>query len=318
MKMPIALAFAAVLAGNAFAQQSGVSNPSENVQDIPQVAQPAPVAAAAPAESTPQSKPSAAETYGDYKPYGGTPVLRQRVPQPDPDAGIVTEVPRRPNELPEGTSLHVTLDSAIDTASTQPNTPFRGELTENIQNDGRVVIPQGSIVEGRVTQIRGGKRIRGTALIHLQMDTIILPDGTRLPLHAQVVDTDQFANTRIDGEGNVLRKDHVGGTLAAMSLTTGGAAAAGGIIGGPAGALIGAGVGAGLGTAVWLKQDRQAHLPEGTQVVLSLTEPMDLSRMNFASAPAQPLSPSAPIAATASASPAANSGISEKAFVPTN
>jgi len=317
MKMPIALAFAAVLAGNAFAQQSGVSNPPENVQDIPQVAQPAPVAVAAPVETTPQDKPSAAETYGEYKPYGGAPVLRARVPQPDPDAGIVTEVPRHPNELPAGTSLHVTLDSAIDTASTQPNTPFRGELTENIQNEGRIVIPQGSIVEGRVTQVRGGKRIRGTALIHLQMDTIVLPDGTRLPLRAQVVDTDQFANTRIDDEGNILRKDHVGGTLAAMSLTTGGAAAAGGVIGGPAGALIGAGVGAGLGTAVWLKQDRQAHLPEGTQVVLSLTEPMDLSRMNFASAPVQS-APSAPMAATASASPVPAPGVLEKAFVPTN
>jgi hypothetical protein len=315
MKMPIALAFAAVLAGNAFAQQTGVSNPPESVQDIPQVAQPAPVAAAAAEQTASQPKPSAAEAYSDYKPYGGTPVLRPRVQQPDPDAGIVTEVPRRPNELPIGTSLHVTLDSAIDTISTQPNTPFRGELTENIQNDGRIVIPQGSIVEGRVTQVRGGKRIRGTALIHLQMDTIVLPDGTRLPLRAQVVDTDQYANTRIDDEGNILRKDHAGGTLAAMSLTTGGAAAAGGVIGGPAGALIGAGVGAGLGTAVWLKQDRQAHLPEGTQVVLSLTEPMDLSRMNFASAPA----PTTPITATAaSATPVAASGVSEKAFVPTN
>ncbi|SDF20221.1 TrbI/VirB10 family protein [Terriglobus roseus] len=314
MKMPIALAFAAVLAGNAFAQQTGVSNPPESVQDIPQVAQPAPVAAAAPAEAAPQAKPSAAEVYGEYKPYGGAPVLRPRTQQPDPDAGIVTEVVRRPNELPPGTSLHITLESAIDTVSTEPNTPLRAQLTENIQNDGRIVIPQGSIVEGRVTQVRGGKRIRGTALIHLQMDTVVLPDGTRLPLRAQVVDSDQFAHTRIDDEGNILRKDHVGGTLAAMSLATGGAAAAGGVIAGPAGALVGAGVGAGLGTVVWLKQDRQTHLPEGTQLVLSLTEPLDLSRMNFASAPAQPV-PSTPMAA---ASPVAPSGVSETAFVPTN
>lgn len=314
MKMPIALAFAAVLAGNAFAQQTGVSNPPESVQDIPQVVQLAPVAAAAPAEAAPQTKPSAAEVYGEYKPYGGAPVLRPRTQQPDPDAGIVTEVVRRPNELPPGTSLHITLESAIDTVSTEPNTPLRAQLTENIQNDGRIVIPQGSIVEGRVTQVRGGKRIRGTALIHLQMDTVVLPDGTRLPLRAQVVDSDQFAHTRIDDEGNILRKDHVGGTLAAMSLATGGAAAAGGVIAGPAGALVGAGVGAGLGTVVWLKQDRQARLPEGTQLVLSLTEPLDLSRMNFASAPAQPV-PSTPMAA---ASPVAPSGVSETAFVPTN
>lgn len=313
MKMPIALAFAAVLvAGNAFAQQTGVSNPPETVQDVPQPTQQAPAAMPAPVPT----KPSAAtEAYSEYKPYGGTPVLRPRVQKEDPDAGIVTEVPRSANELPAGTSIRVTLDSEIDTTSTQANTPFRAQLAENIQNDGRVVIPQGSIVEGRVTEVRGGKRIRGTALIHLQMDNIILPDGTRLPLHAQVIDTDQFNNTRIDSEGNILRKDHIGGTLAAMSLTTGGAAAAGGVIGGPAGALIGAGVGAGLGTAVWLKQDRQAHLPEGTQVVLSLTEPMDLSRMNYASAPAMPAPATASVA---TAQPPATPAVSEKAFVPTN
>ena len=173
-------------------------------------------------------------------------------------------------------------------------------------------------MEGRVTQVRGGKRVRGTALIHLQMDSVILPDGTRLPLHAQVIDTDQFNNTRIDSEGNILRKDHVGGTVAAVTLAAGGGAAAGGIFGGPAGALIGAGVGAGLGTVIWLKQDRQAHLPEGTQVVLSLTEPMDLSRMNYASAPAQlpPANPVATSVAPAQASP--TPAVSEKSFVPMN
>lgn len=312
MKMPIALAFAAVLvAGNAFAQQTGVSNPPDTVQDIPQAAPQAPVSAM-PAPVA--AKPSAAvEAYGEYKPYGGTPVLHPRVQKEDPDAGIVTEVPRSANELPAGTAIRVTLNSEIDTTNTQANTPFRAELAENIQNEGRVVIPQGSIVEGRVTQVRGGKRIRGTALIHLQMDNIILPDGTRIALHAQVIDTDQFNNTRIDSEGNILRKDHIGGTIAAMTLSAGGGAAAGGILGGPAGALIGAGVGAGLSTAVWLKQDRQAHLPEGTQVVLSLTEPMDLSRMNYASAPAQPVAP-----AVATAQAPATPAVSEKAFVPTN
>ncbi|MEK6397507.1 MAG: hypothetical protein V4734_05425 [Terriglobus sp.] len=314
MKMPIALAFAAVLVtGSAFAQQTGVSDAPETVQDIPQPVQQAPAAMPAPVPA----KPSAAtEVYGEYKPYGtSVPALRPRMQHDDPDAGIVTEVPRSANELPAGTAIRVTLNSEIDTNTTQPDTPFRAELAESVQNEGRVVIPQGSIVEGRVTQVRGGKRIRGTALIHLQMDSITLPDGTRLPLHAQVIDTDQFNNTRIDNEGNILRKDHVGGTVAAVSLAAGGGAAAGGILGGPAGALIGAGVGAGLGTVVWLKQDRQAHLPEGTQVVLSLTEPMDLSRMGYASVPAMP----APVAASVATSQIpARPAVSEKAFVPTN
>ena len=166
------------------------------------------------------------------------------------------------------------LRADIATDATQPNTPFLADLTENVQLDGRVVFPAGSTVEGVITQVRGGRRIRGTALIHLQAQSVVLPDGTRIPLHAAVIDTDQYANTRVDEEGNIRRKDHVGATLAAMSLTTGGAAAAGAVLGGGVGALVGAGVGAGVSTAWWLKQDRQAHLPKDTLIVLGLTDPL--------------------------------------------
>lgn len=65
-----------------------------------------------------------------------------------------------------------------------------------------------------------------------------------------------------------------------MSLTTGGAAVAGGMIGGGVGALVGAGVGAGISTVMWLKEDRQATLPKNVQLVFSLTAPMVLTPLS--------------------------------------
>jgi hypothetical protein len=323
VKPQIALAplFAVAIAvtAPAFSQQTGVSRPPEStVADLP-IPAPAPAkpSAAIPAVAAPAAAP--AEEYGAYRPYNSSGVtLRPRVEEKaDPDAGIVTDVPRQPNQLPTGTAMHIRMHDEITTETTQPGTRFTAELTEEIVNEGRVVMPIGSTVEGRITQVRGGKRIHGTALIHLQAETIVLPDGTRMPLRAVVIDTDQYANTRIDEEGNILRKDHVGATLAAMSLTTGGAAAAGGVVGGVPGALIGAGVGAGLSTAWWLKQDRQTHLPQGTIVVLSLTEPMDIGQSRrpseFSSAPAV-----LPTASTATAEPAAAPYVAPQAFVPTN
>lgn len=265
--------FALVLVtSSALAQQTGVSRPPDAiVEDLPVTAPAAPAA-----------KPSAAipvQPVQDaaYQPYRPEAVLHQRAvasSEPNPDADIVIDVPRRANELPAGTALRMRLRNEITTDRTQPDTPFLADLTENVLSDGRVVLPAGSTVEGTITQVRGGKRVRGTALIHLLAQTVVLPDGSRMPLRAAVIDTDQYANTRVDEEGNIRRKDHVGATLAAMSLTTGGAAAAGGVLGGPAGALVGAGVGAGVSTAWWLKQDRQAHLPKDTLVVMGLTEPL--------------------------------------------
>ncbi len=265
------LALALVFASSpVFAQQTGVSHPPDAVvEDLP-------VPVPKPSAATPVTAP-AAEIYRPYRPEVTLHTRTEAAGAPaDPDAAIVTSVPRRPNELPVGTTLRMRLRNEIATDATQPDTPFSADLSENVESDGRVVLPAGSTVEGIITQVRGGRRIRGAALIHLRAQSVLLPDGTRIPLRAAVIDTDQYANTRVDEEGNIKRKDHVGATLAAMSLTTGGAAAAGAVIGGGVGALVGAGVGAGVSTAWWLKQDRQAHLPKDTLIILGLTEPLTI------------------------------------------
>jgi hypothetical protein len=324
MKPQIALAFV-MAATPALAQQTGVSRPPDTlVEDVPAVSSPAeqPLPAAAkPSAAIPVTSQTSQEQYGEYKPYN-TPgsssiVLRSHANDVDPDAGIVTEVPRKENELPIGTSMHMRLHEAVSTETTQPNTPFTADLMEDVVSDGRVILPTGSMIEGTVTEVRGGRRIRGSAMVHLQPQYVVLPDGARMRIRAAVIDTDQFADTRVDNEGNIVRKDHVGATLAAMSLTTGGAAAAGAVIGGGVGALVGAGIGAGVSTAWWLKQDRQTHLPKDTVVVVSLTAPLEFQKTNTSDFSMVPMkSPGA----TAMIAPAPSSApyVAPQAFVPTN
>ena len=192
----------------------------------------------------------------------------------DVDAGIVTSVPSRENEIPEGALLKIKLADEISTGTTLAGSVFSGSITEAVERNGRVIIPVGAVLTGRVTQIRGGKRIGGSAAIHLEPETVTLPDGTHYVVHAQVIDTNDFVNKKIDSEGTIVRRDHVKATLAAMSLTTGGAASAGGLIGGGVGAVVGAGVGAGISTVWWLKQDHQTSLPKDSAIVFSLRVPM--------------------------------------------
>ena len=162
----------------------------------------------------------------------------------------------------------------LSTTSTAVGTPFTAEVIAPMERDGRVIIPVGSTLHGRVTVVRGGRRISGAAAIHLQPESVTLPDGTHYLLHAQVVDTSQHNVTRVSSEGTILRRDHVKGTLAAMSLTTGGAAATGAVFGGVPGFFIGGAIGAGVSTAWWLKQDRQEVVPENTGIIFSLSVPM--------------------------------------------
>jgi len=286
-------------------QATGVSNPP------PAVITSSPDETAAPIQRTKPSPDVAyvpgsqaatqQQTYGPYVPYApaGSSVNSQAPRDPDADivtsvpsrnpsmqsadedAGIVTRIPSRPNEVPAGTMLATRIRETISTASTPVGTRFTAEVIAPMEQDGRVIIPAGSTLQGHVTIVRGGRRISGAAAIHLLPESVTLPDGTHYILHAQVVDTSQHNVTRINSEGTILRRDHIKGTLAAMSLTTGGAAATGAVLGGVPGFFIGAGIGAGVSTAWWLKQDRQEVVPENTGIIFSLSAPMSLTPLTM-------------------------------------
>ena len=197
----------------------------------------------------------------------------------DINSGIVTEVPAAENEVPEGTLLRVTLDNTISTQTTIRGAAFHAELTQDIARHGKVVVPAGTMLSGQVSQLHGGPRISGAAIIHLKPEFLTLPDGTTYKLDAQVIDLAHHSSSHVSEEGTIIGNDHSKGTMAALGLTTASAAAAGAMIGGGAGALVGAGVGAGVGTVWWLKHENQQTLPKGTEIIFSLNRPMLLENV---------------------------------------
>jgi hypothetical protein len=188
--------------------------------------------------------------------------------------GIITRVPSRPGEVPDGTLVKVKLTEELSTLTTVPGSTFSAELSEPVMRDGQVVVPAGSMLQGHVTLVREGKRVGPSAALHLEAETVTLPDGSQYAVEARVIDTDSWDDTKVDHEGTILRKDHGKATAATASFAAGGGMVAGAMMGGLPGALIGAGVGAGVSTVVWMRQDRQADLPKDLGVVFCLTEPM--------------------------------------------
>lgn len=304
--------------------RTGVAHPDSAPVTLPPDTATAPNPASAPAKPSAAipapgaTIPANAETvYGSYVPYRAPgmpePVLDKKAFDPDAnivteatagradrrllagpgsaavkaneDAGIVTYVPSRPGEIPEGALMKVRLREDLSTLTTKPGTKFSADVSEPVMRDGRVIVPVGSLLEGRVTWVRGGKRIGGPAAIHLEPRTVTLPDGTQYVLRAQAIDTDRWDAMKVDSEGTIERKDHGKRTAAMISLSAGSGMAAGAIMGGVPGALIGAGVGAGVSTVVWLKEDRQAELHKNLGVVFSLTEPMSVTPASAEMAP---------------------------------
>jgi hypothetical protein len=195
------------------------------------------------------------------------------------DAMIVVSVPEREGELREGTLLRTKMVTTLSTESTVTGSRFTAEVTEPIERNGRVIIPVGAVLDGRVTDVHGGKRITGGALLHLETSNVTLPDGTHYIVHAQVIDTGN-SDFKVTEEGTLKKKDHAKETLAVMGGVTGAGAATGAVLGGGVGALVGATLGAGASTVIWLKQDRQATLPKDVKLVFSLTAPMILTPLH--------------------------------------
>jgi hypothetical protein len=202
------------------------------------------------------------------------------MPAEDPeDAMIVVDVPERAGELREGTLLKTKMIDTLSTSTTIEGSRFTAAVTEPIERNGRVIIPVGSILEGRVTEVHGGKRISGGALLHLETSDVTLPDGTHYIVHAQVVGTGK-SDFNVTDEGTLKKKDHAKETLVVMGGVTGAGAVTGAVMGGGVGAIVGASIGAGVSTVIWLKQDRQATLPKDVTLVFSLTTPMILTPLS--------------------------------------
>jgi hypothetical protein len=194
----------------------------------------------------------------------------------DPDAGIVTEVPDSPNQIPQGTPLHARLDQDLLGDEVTAGTPFTARLTQDVVHMGAVVIPAGSYIHGRVAYVNEGRRISGQSSMKLRPEEVVLPDGTHYFFRGTVTQT-SGSNTRANAEGEIVAKGHPIRTAAEYGMTAGSGAVIGGVVAGPVGAVAGAGIGAGLMT-VHLLRDRNAPvLSAGSGVTFALSSPIFLT-----------------------------------------
>jgi hypothetical protein len=194
----------------------------------------------------------------------------------DVNSGVVINISGGPNELPIGTMLKATLQQPISTQTTLAGTRFTAALSTDISSNGVVLLPTGSLIYGRITQIHGGRAIGGPSAIRLQPDSISLPDGATYKLNADVTDLDHFKASHVNDEGTIVGDTHPG-TSAALGVGTTGAIITGAMIGGGVGAVVGLGIGAGVATVWWLKQDRQQELPSGTEIAFTLNNSLQLN-----------------------------------------
>ncbi len=202
------------------------------------------------------------------------PGLTTRTYAPDPDGDIVHPSPLPPGTLGEGTSIRVRLLNDLSSSMTEQGQAFRSRVASDVLQGDQVLIPAGSEIDGKVVDVSGG-HFGGHGTLLLRPETVILPDGKTLKLHAVVADA-PGTRTSVGAEGGISPASNVKRDSIEYGGGVGAGVVAGAYLGGPVGALAGGLVGAGVVTAHLLISHPQAHLDEGSVLILSLTEPMHL------------------------------------------
>lgn len=195
----------------------------------------------------------------------------------NPSNAIVNSIPVDPNALAQGTNITVRLKQDLSTSSTEVGSTFSADVTQNVYNGSQLVIPAGSEMRGRVVQVAQGHHLVRRATLRLRPDMIVLPDGTAYHLYAVAVES-MAPNTTVNDEGGIVAGHHYKKDAGEYGAGAGIGAAAGGAIGGPMGAGVGSLVGTGLvGTHMLTQAPAAADLPQGSELIFSLIEPMPLT-----------------------------------------
>jgi len=228
------------------------------------VVRPSPVARRTPAPRPQPAPPSPAAT---------APPAPVAVAPPAPIAPLI-ELPRvaeappaipQPRyedlELPTQSVIGLQLESTVSSETAQVEDDVIAHVTRDVRVGDRVAIPAGAKARGEVTLVERGVRLRNRARLGVRFTSIVLADGTRVPIETEA----------IYREGDSVRNENAakigGGAI--------GGAIIGGILGGAKGAAIGGSIGAGAGTAATVAGGRNAAtLPSGSPVTVRTESPV--------------------------------------------
>ena len=166
--------------------------------------------------------------------------------------------------IPAGTRISVRTIDGIDSTKNHVGDHFQASLEEALTVDGKIVVPKGADVYGRLAEAKESGTFAGRSQLQLEL-TGILIDGQTVPL--------------VTGEYELTGKSRGESTA---KRTVGGAAVGaliGAIAGGGKGAAIGAGAGGGLGAGseIITKGD-QVKIPSETLLDFTLQQNVSIPK----------------------------------------
>ena len=177
-----------------------------------------------------------------------------------PPSGPTTVNESAPGILPVGQEMDVRLRSTLSSETATVEQRFETTTVADLTQDGRVLVPAGSVIRGVVSDVDKAGRVDRDGALTLTFD--------RLSVNGREHDIRGSATQVFESRG--IREE---GTVAGAGAGVGGIV--GGIIGGVKGAILGAVIGA--GGAIAATDGKDITLPAGSIVRVRLDSPVRVS-----------------------------------------
>lgn len=125
----------------------------------------------------------------------------------------------RPQMLPSGTRCRILLLGDVSASKSKPGDIVRARLLEPVMLNSKVVVPAGSLFEGRVVRKTPPRWLSRSGSLYLTFTELTLSSGERFPIAASLAgaELDRESHTRIDSEGQ-LRGERPGKVWMAINL----------------------------------------------------------------------------------------------------
>jgi len=156
------------------------------------------------------------------------------------------------------------LKNTVSSETSQVEDRVEAQVVRDVAVGGRVAIPAGSRVLGAVTVVDRGGKVRDRARLGVRFHTLVLGDGTTLPLQTDTVYRDGDSPSS--------------SSAAKMGGAAIGGAIVGAILGGGKGAVIGGATGAAGGTAAVMAGSRRAAtMASGSTITVRVLSPVSVT-----------------------------------------
>ncbi len=166
--------------------------------------------------------------------------------------------------LAAGTTMDVAATDTISSRTAKPGDAFSARVVEDVRNAaGRVVIPAGSVVNGKITDVKPSPNPSTPGTLTLSVASITVR-GTSYPIDASVDSLETIHKGRGITKGDAAKVGAGAAAGAILGRVLGGNKK-GTIVGGVIGGIAGAGVAAS-------SKDSDIVLPAGAHIIIRLTK----------------------------------------------